>query len=250
MAISGHSPCALDAREHVIKVAIFRRHGTKTDSCAGDPHEGPLNVSPMSRIKEAKAIILMHFSRKKILRRCEDTLRRNSFLNEMTLDGLPHPAIVIDKRKTIIVANRIAREMGAKPGKNCGRDFCANSRVFERNNLHSQPREESQAQFEPESPFCLAEKALMFKEVTGRREARLFDRLWDVWWLPISGGLLLHYWVDITDRKRAEEALIRNERIKALGEMALGMAHNFNNTLQVIVSGARLGLLEAGSGNL
>jgi signal transduction histidine kinase/CheY-like chemotaxis protein len=185
----------------------------------------------------------MRFSRKKRLHPCEDSLRKISFLSEMTLDGLPHPAIVINKHKMILVANRIAGEMGATPGKNCGRDFCANALV-------SQPRGACRVKREAETSFCLAEEALSFKEVRGRAEARLFDRLWDVWWIPISDDLLLHYWVDISDRKRAEESLIRSERIKALGEMALGMAHNFNNTLQVIVAAARLGLLEAGSANL
>jgi signal transduction histidine kinase len=192
----------------------------------------------------------MRFSGKRWLHGAGESSRKNSFLNDVTLDGLPHPAIVINKQKTIMAANRAAREMGANPGGNCGRDFCASSRAVGDNSLHSEPRETGLAQLETAESFCLAEKALSLKQVRGRNEVPLFNRFWDVWWVPISDDLLLHYWVDITDRKGAEELLARSERIKALGEMALGMAHNFNNTLQVIVAGARLGLLEAGSGNL
>lgn len=46
---------------------------------------------------------------------------------------------------------------------------------------------------------------------------------------------------DITDRKLMEEQLLRSEKLRALGEIASGVAHDFNNILAAIV--ARAGLL-------
>ena len=45
---------------------------------------------------------------------------------------------------------------------------------------------------------------------------------------------------DITDRKRAEELLIQSERLKAVAELSAGVAHNFNNLLQVVLSNAEI----------
>ncbi|MBI5572746.1 MAG: response regulator [Desulfomonile tiedjei] len=47
---------------------------------------------------------------------------------------------------------------------------------------------------------------------------------------------------DVTDRKRAEELLLQDERKKAIGELAYGVAHNFNNLLQVIMGDADMAL--------
>jgi len=55
--------------------------------------------------------------------------------------------------------------------------------------------------------------------------------------------------MDITDMKRAEEELkvaqdymIQSERLRALGEMASGVAHDFNNILAVVLGRAQLAL--------
>ena len=45
---------------------------------------------------------------------------------------------------------------------------------------------------------------------------------------------------DITERKKAEKALIRSEKLRALGEMAGGVAHDFNNVLAIILGNAQL----------
>ncbi|MFH1113430.1 MAG: PAS domain S-box protein [Pseudomonadota bacterium] len=61
---------------------------------------------------------------------------------------------------------------------------------------------------------------------------------------------LLVILTDISARKRAEELLLQAERLKALGELASGVAHNFNNLLQIVVSTAQTALFNIQSGNL
>jgi len=48
---------------------------------------------------------------------------------------------------------------------------------------------------------------------------------------------------DITERKKAEEALIQTQRLSAIGELASGVAHDFNNSLQGIFGNIELALL-------
>ncbi|MFQ5830131.1 MAG: GAF domain-containing protein [Candidatus Methylomirabilia bacterium] len=49
---------------------------------------------------------------------------------------------------------------------------------------------------------------------------------------------------DITERKQIEKELIRSERVWAVGEMAAGVAHNFNNLLAVVLGRAQFVLLQ------
>ena len=55
---------------------------------------------------------------------------------------------------------------------------------------------------------------------------------------------------DITERRRAEELAIRTERLKAIGDLAGGVAHNFNNLLQMVMGGIDLALVDLEMGNL
>jgi CheY-like chemotaxis protein len=51
-------------------------------------------------------------------------------------------------------------------------------------------------------------------------------------------------------RKKLQETLIRTERLSAVGEMASGVAHNFNNLLQMIMAGAEAARTKLESGRI
>jgi signal transduction histidine kinase/CheY-like chemotaxis protein len=55
---------------------------------------------------------------------------------------------------------------------------------------------------------------------------------------------------DLSARKRMEETLIRTERLSAVGEMAAGVAHNFNNLLQMMLGAGETALAKLGAGEI
>ena len=55
---------------------------------------------------------------------------------------------------------------------------------------------------------------------------------------------------DMSVRKKLQESLIKAERLSAVGEMASGVAHNFNNLLQMIMAGAEAARNKLESGRI
>lgn len=55
---------------------------------------------------------------------------------------------------------------------------------------------------------------------------------------------------DITDMKRAEELAANADRLRAVGELAGGVAHNFNNLLQIVLGCSQLALTDLELGNV
>ncbi|MET0285534.1 MAG: PAS domain-containing protein, partial [Polyangiales bacterium] len=53
--------------------------------------------------------------------------------------------------------------------------------------------------------------------------------------IGMSGGIL-----DVTDRKRLEEQLRHVQKMEAIGQLAAGIAHNFNNLLSIVLPNAEL----------
>jgi len=58
----------------------------------------------------------------------------------------------------------------------------------------------------------------------------------------VSGVLV--FLRDITERKRAQERMAQSDKLRALGELAAGVAHNLNNSLTVIQGRAQLLLMK------
>ena len=64
--------------------------------------------------------------------------------------------------------------------------------------------------------------------------------------LSSSDGSAEGGFVDITEHKAVEQELARTSRLTAVGRLAAGLAHDFNNTLQVITGFNELVSMEAG----
>ena len=54
--------------------------------------------------------------------------------------------------------------------------------------------------------------------------------------------------LDITERREVESRLARAQRMEALGQLAAGLAHNFNNALAAILPNVEMGLRHVGPG--
>lgn len=64
-----------------------------------------------------------------------------------------------------------------------------------------------------------------------------------------DGGItgVMVFMSDITERKLAQECAARSDKLRALGELAAGVAHNLNNSLTVIQGRAQLLLMRSGA---
>jgi signal transduction histidine kinase len=57
---------------------------------------------------------------------------------------------------------------------------------------------------------------------------------------PIAGGGFVTLYTDITDSQRTEERMRQSERLAALGRVAAGIVHDFNNLLANIIGNAEV----------
>ena len=70
---------------------------------------------------------------------------------------------------------------------------------------------------------------------------------WFDWSATNAGGALHAVARDATDRRRAEELLRRSQKLEAVGRLAGGVAHNFNNQLTAILGTSEI-ILEESAG--
>jgi len=91
-----------------------------------------------------------------------------------------------------------------------------------------------------------------------RYQFRIVDRQNRVKWVEIDSVMIewegkpavMVFLTDIMYRKLAEESALQTERLKAIADLSGGVAHHFNNLLQMIMGSASLSLADLESGDL
>jgi signal transduction histidine kinase len=146
--------------------------------------------------------------------RSPDELPEKEHLNALLLDNLPHPAMIIRKDRTVLAANRIARQLGAKVGGYCWRDFRGGNCLPQQNKKYID--EHSKVPFGGTCCyFCLADEGLKNQQPTHNPQVNAGGKIWDTYWIPLNGQIYLHYAIDVTEQRQAEQEIRKlNEELE------------------------------------
>jgi PAS domain S-box-containing protein len=160
-------------------------------------------------------------------KRAQDALQESEHQKQVILDGIPTNIVFVDNQLRIVWANRTASEyLGMAPehmvGEKCYRVW---------SDAHNP------------CPDCPALLAFETRTAQVGEKKTPDGHIWDNRTEPVfaaDGSLLgaIEIIHDITDKKQAEALMVQAEQFKAMADLAAGVAHNFNNLLQIVMGNA------------
>ena len=128
-------------------------------------------------------------------------------LNQIILDSLPHWAMLIDvSNRTVLAANKLVLEGGAKITCQCWDDFGHRQFISDEHKKLIKIEPELKRDNQIKCDFCLADEA-MESGKSERKEVEIDGTIWDTWWVPVDKDTYLHYAMDITEIRRAQNDL-------------------------------------------
>lgn len=164
-------------------------------------------------------------------KRAEEGLLRSKETMEAILNATNDCAFLLDKNGVFVALNEVtAQDLDSTTDRMLGRPY-----------------------FDMIPPDLASTRRERFEEVVRAGKAIRFEdggqgRTLDHGYHPVfnpDGGVdrVAVFSREVTEQKKAHNLLVQRERLAALGEMATGVAHNFNNLLQIVIGAC--GLAEA-----
>jgi PAS domain S-box-containing protein len=150
-------------------------------------------------------------------------LENSGKLNEVILSSIPYPAMYIRRKDRVIVAvNKIASDLGVRVGGHCWREFMKELNISQKDKkISAKYPELVPSEYNIRCSFCLGDKCI--SEATEQRipELHAFGLIWETYWIKASDDVFLHFAINITEGKLAQENLKANqERLNKTQEIA------------------------------
>ncbi len=134
-----------------------------------------------------------------------EELERRRVLNEMLLNSLPHPALLVGRDRVIMASHQVARELGADVGGLCWRDFMQGEHISEEAKKYLSENDDIPP-WAIHCDFCLADSALDTNEPQRSPHIEAMGKIWDTYWIPLGDEIFLHYAMDVSDQRKMEKA--------------------------------------------
>lgn len=144
-------------------------------------------------------------------------LKKTVGYNEFLLSSLPYPAMYIRaKDRVIISANKIASDLGVKVGGYCWREFMKAEYLSQKDKeIAAKYPDAVPAEFSIKCSFCLGDECFSDSPQQNDPEVHVFGLIWNTYWIKVSDEVFLHYAVNVTKLKQAEDTLAESNQFNS-----------------------------------
>ena len=145
-------------------------------------------------------------------KKAEELLKEKQQMNDLLLNSMPYPIMLINKARVIMAANKIALDTGVKIGDYCWKSFGKCEYLSDKDQICAGENPDAP---EIQCTFCRADEMFKTNGPANDPEVSAFGRLWDAYWIPLNDNQYLHYNIDVTDQKQTEaESVLRESEKK------------------------------------
>ena len=167
----------------------------------------------------------------------EEASKQRAFLASL-VDLAPDEIYTLDAERRFTWMNQRAEvDSGLTPSVLLGQDFTMI--------VASESKEEAGAAVQ--CTLAGEQKQFEVRTICADGRVRCMDAHTSPLWRDGSITGVMVFMSDITERKLAQERAARSDKLRALGELAAGVAHNLNNSLTVIQGRAQLLSMRSGA---